>query len=84
MKRFLKIIALLLSALVLVLGSAGAWYVYTKQPVRSGSVALRNLKAPVSVQYDERGVPTSAPKTKPTCTAPWAMCMRKTACSKWK
>jgi penicillin amidase len=37
--------------------AAAAWFVYTKQPVRSGTVDLTRLKAPVTVQYDERGVP---------------------------
>ena len=57
MKRTLQFFALFMAAVLVVLGSAGAWYVYTKQPVRSGTVGLRNLQAPVSVQYDERGVP---------------------------
>ncbi|MEI7763512.1 MAG: penicillin acylase family protein [Comamonadaceae bacterium] len=57
MKRALKIIALLLTALI-VAGAAGAsWYLYSKQPQRSGTLNLTQLKAPVSVRYDERGVP---------------------------
>ena len=57
MKRALKIIALLLTALIVV-GAAGAsWYLYSKQPQRSGTLTLTQLKAPVSVRYDERGVP---------------------------
>ncbi len=33
------------------------WYVSTKQPQRSGTLYLPQLTAPVSVAYDERGVP---------------------------
>jgi len=57
MKRTLKISALVLLALLLVAGAAAAWYVYSKQPQRSGTLTLTNLSAPVSVRYDERGVP---------------------------
>ena len=57
MKRILKYLALGLLALIAALAAAGAWYVNTKQPVRSGSVPLSQLQAPVSVHYDERGVP---------------------------
>ena len=57
MKRILKYLALGLLALIAALAAAGAWYVNTKQPVRSGSVPLSHLQAPVSVHYDERGVP---------------------------
>jgi penicillin amidase len=53
MKRFLKILVII----VAVVGTAGAWYIYSKQPQRSGEVSLANLQAPVSVRYDERGVP---------------------------
>jgi penicillin amidase len=57
MKRALKIIALFLTVLIVV-GAAGAsWYLYSKQPQRSGTLTLTQLKAPVSVRYDERGVP---------------------------
>jgi penicillin amidase len=57
MKTALKITGLVIAVLVLVLGSAGAWYVYTKQPVRSGTLELKDLQATVTVQYDDRGVP---------------------------
>jgi penicillin amidase len=53
MKRLLKILVII----VAVVGTAGAWYIYSKQPLRSGEVSLTNLQAPVSVRYDERGVP---------------------------
>ena len=57
MKRALKISAMLIAVLVIAAGAAGAWYVYTKQPQRSGTQTLTHLGAPVSVRYDERGVP---------------------------
>ena len=40
-----------------IVGIAGTWYFYSKQPLRSGEVSLANLQAPVNVRYDERGVP---------------------------
>ncbi|MCO8168588.1 penicillin acylase family protein [Pseudomonas sp. 21LCFQ02] len=53
MKRSLTVLAIALGLLV-----AGAtWYVHSKQPVRAGELALNGLRAPVSVRYDERGVP---------------------------
>ena len=57
MKTFLKTVGLALALLVLVIGSVAGWYIYTKQPVRSGTVDIQGLAAPVTVQYDERGVP---------------------------
>lgn len=57
MFRLLKNLAKLLLAL-LVLAIAGlAWYVYSKQPQRSGQVLITGLTAPVTVRYDELGVP---------------------------
>lgn len=53
MKRSLIILAFIIALLM----AAGAWYVHGKQPVRDGAVALAHLQAPVSVRYDERGVP---------------------------
>src|SRR3990167_6535793 len=52
-----KILSATLLAALIAVGGAGAWYVHTKQPVRSGAAGLRNLQAPVRVNYDERGVP---------------------------
>jgi penicillin amidase len=57
MKTALKLIGLLLAVLLAAGGAAVAWYVHTKQPVREGNVRLNKLQAPVSVSYDERGVP---------------------------
>ncbi|OGB33155.1 MAG: penicillin amidase [Burkholderiales bacterium RIFCSPLOWO2_12_FULL_61_40] len=52
-----KILSATLLAALIAAGGAGAWYVHTKQPVRSGVVGLDKLQAPVRVAYDERGVP---------------------------
>ena len=57
MKRPLKILALLLTTLLLVSAAGLAWYLHSKQPQRSGSLQLTQLQAPVTVRYDERGVP---------------------------
>ncbi len=57
MKTIFKFAAVILGALLVAVMAAGGWYVYKKQPMRSGSVELTQLEAPVSVQYDERGVP---------------------------
>jgi penicillin amidase len=56
-KTTLKVIGLLLAVLLAAAGATVAWYVHTKQPVRSGSMPLANLQSPVTVAYDERGVP---------------------------
>ena len=53
MKSFLKILFVILALSV----AAGAWYIYNKQPQRSGEISLSKLQAPVNVRYDERGVP---------------------------
>jgi penicillin amidase len=57
MKTFFKITGLALALLVLIIGSLAGWYIYTKLPVRKGTVDIHGLSAVVSVQYDERGVP---------------------------
>ncbi|MBP9961140.1 MAG: penicillin acylase family protein [Pseudomonas sp.] len=53
MKRSLSLLAVTLTALA----AGGFWYVQSKLPQRQGEVTLANLQAPVSVRYDERGVP---------------------------
>ncbi|MDD0973558.1 penicillin acylase family protein [Pseudomonas fontis] len=53
MKRSLTLLAVAIAALV----GGGYWYVQGKQPQRDGEVLLAKLKAPVSVRYDQRGVP---------------------------
>jgi penicillin amidase len=57
MRRALKIFAILIVSLAVTAAAAAAWYLHTKQPQRSGSLALASLSAPVSVRFDERGVP---------------------------
>ncbi|WP_417661487.1 penicillin acylase family protein [Pseudomonas sp.] len=53
MKRSLSVLAVI----VALAAAGGGWYYTSKQPQREGDVALQHLKAPVSVRYDERGVP---------------------------
>ncbi|MGV8918566.1 MAG: penicillin acylase family protein [Pseudomonas sp.] len=53
MKRSLTVLAVVVAVVI----SGGFWYVHSKQPVRSGEVSLSHLQAPVTVRYDERGVP---------------------------
>ena len=57
MNRILKSVLWLLAGTVLVVVAAGAWYVHTKQPGRSGRMDLTGLSAAVELRYDERGVP---------------------------
>ena len=57
MKRRLIIVFSVLAIILLLLATAGGWYIHGKQPVRDGEIILRDLRAPVSVRYDERGVP---------------------------
>jgi penicillin amidase len=55
--RVMKLILKILTVIFAVAGALGAWYIHNKQPIRSGEVSLANLQTPVSVHYDERGVP---------------------------
>ncbi len=57
MKRILKIAIIVVALLLIATAAALGWYVMGKQPQRSGSMTLSQLGAPVSVAYDERGVP---------------------------
>jgi penicillin G amidase len=57
MKLMAKLLGYLLALLVLVALAAGGWYLYQKQPVRSGTVPISGLTASVDIRYDERGVP---------------------------
>ncbi len=57
MKLAIKIITALLLAVLMATVGGAFWYVYTKLPQRSGDLALTGLSAPVSVRYDERGIP---------------------------
>lgn len=57
MKLALKLFLGLLLGTLMLVTVGGVWYVYSKQPKRSGELALSRLSAPVNVRYDERGVP---------------------------
>ncbi len=57
MRKFIKRSAIGLLLLLLAVGATTAWYLSGKQPQRSGDFAMSGLQAPVSVRYDERGVP---------------------------
>ncbi len=57
MKRALIWLGALVALALVAAGCAAAWYLHTKQPVRSGTVDIAHLEEPVSVSYDERGVP---------------------------
>ncbi|MFZ4479175.1 MAG: penicillin acylase family protein [Rhodoferax sp.] len=57
MKRTLKVIISSLLALIVLASGAAAWYLHGKQPQRAGASKLAKLQAPVTVRYDERGVP---------------------------
>ncbi|MDH4565754.1 penicillin acylase family protein [Pseudomonas sp. BN414] len=53
MKRTLTVLAVVIAA-----AAGGAtWYSESKKPVRDGELAMAHLQAPVTVRYDERGVP---------------------------
>ncbi|WP_342245036.1 penicillin acylase family protein [Pseudomonas sp. OTU5201] len=53
MKRTLTALAVIIAAT-----AAGAtWYSESKKPVRDGELSLAHLQAPVTVHYDQRGVP---------------------------
>ncbi|HDS1737807.1 penicillin acylase family protein [Pseudomonas sp. BP8] len=54
MKRSLTLLAIVIIA---VAAGGGYWYVQGKQPQRQGELTVNGLQAPVSVRYDERGVP---------------------------
>jgi len=60
MKRVFKFffIALIVLLTVAIIATAtGIWHARTKLPQRSGTLMLKQLKAAVTVAYDERGVP---------------------------
>jgi penicillin amidase len=57
MKLAVKLLLGLLLATLMAMMVGSAWYINTKQPKRSGELALTQLNAPVTVRYDERGVP---------------------------
>ena len=53
MKRTLIVLALVVASIT----ASTAWYLDSKLPQRDGELPLDRLQAPVSVRYDERGVP---------------------------
>ena len=57
MHKAVKIVAATVTAALIAVGGAVTWHVRSKLPVRQGTVALKQLQAPVTVAYDERGVP---------------------------
>ncbi|MCZ8292228.1 MAG: penicillin acylase family protein [Hylemonella sp.] len=60
MKRSFKVLFILLIVLITALAiaiAAGVWHARSKLPQRSGTLTLSQLKAPVLVNWDERGVP---------------------------
>ena len=57
MKTLFKLLGGVLAVLALLVLAGAGWWIYTKQPVRSGTVDIAGLTAAVTVQYDERGVP---------------------------
>ncbi|RZI61780.1 MAG: penicillin acylase family protein [Rubrivivax sp.] len=55
--RWLKRGAITLAVLVAIGAAGAAWHVHKKLPVREGELQLSGLSAPVTVRYDEWGVP---------------------------
>lgn len=55
--RWLKRGALTVAVLVALGAAAAAWHVHQKLPQRDGELQLSGLSAPVTVRYDEWGVP---------------------------
>ena len=53
----LKWLTGLVIAALVTAGATAAWYIHTKQPVRTGKISMKDLRAAVTVAYDERGVP---------------------------
>jgi penicillin amidase len=57
MKTSIKLLFGLLALLLLFALASLAWTLHKKQPLRDGAIDLARLQAPVTVQYDARGVP---------------------------
>ncbi|WP_416759491.1 penicillin acylase family protein [Roseateles sp. So40a] len=55
--RWLKRGALTVAVLAVLGGAAAAWHLHQKLPQRDGEIRLSGLVAPVTVRYDEWGVP---------------------------
>lgn len=57
MKPWLKRSLIATATLIALSVGGGTWFVQQRLPQRSGEVAVTGLKAPVTVRYDEAGVP---------------------------
>jgi penicillin amidase len=57
MLRLLRNLLLILLTLGVLLAAFASWRVWVSLPQRDGTIALSGLSAPVTVRYDERGVP---------------------------
>jgi penicillin G amidase len=55
--KFFVVTLIVLLTVALITAATGIWHARTKLPQRSGTLLLKQLKAPVNVAYDERGVP---------------------------
>ena len=55
--RWLKRGAITIAVLVAIGAAGAAWHVHQKLPRRDGELQLSGLSAPVTVRYDEWGVP---------------------------
>jgi penicillin amidase len=52
-----KIVAATVGAALIAAAGFATWHIRTKLPMREGTITLNQLKAPVTVAYDDRGVP---------------------------
>jgi penicillin amidase len=57
MQRRLRLLLIIIATLAALLAAVAGWYIHSKQPVRDGEIVISHLQAPVTVRYDERGVP---------------------------
>lgn len=57
MRRFIRRTAAVLALVLFAAAAVIAWMVYARLPQREGALPLSRLEAPVTVRYDERGVP---------------------------
>ncbi len=55
--KIFKIFAILVGLVLLSAAGVLGWYLYTKQPVRDGTLRIKSLQAKVEVNFDTRGVP---------------------------
>ncbi len=63
-RRFWRL-AILFLAMLLLTAIGVAWWVHSKQPQRSGTVAIAGLRDTVNIRYDERGVPHISARNEP-------------------